>query len=345
MLRDGSIHISGPAFGYQKEYEQIQQRRAKRLASDGAAVENWPRWGPLLLDSPRAAQSHCCIMGPAAGGTDVLLRILMQSVANYRWLLFDGRNDMFPAIAAIRPYEEIHLLNPLDARASTWDIPADCATPQQAQAVVVALLPADSHHDPLLLESARTVLAAIIQAFISRSPGHWNLMQFLAATETHNLKTVLTSTASTDKVYRTLRANPHRQLIATFLQSRLQLLKPVAAAWQHAARKISIASWLQSRSALVLGNSIRSQHLLAPLNRLLFQLLTSNLLEPQIVSPERTWVFLSDLCQIGRLEPLATLLARGAAAGVTVAITAEDVEMLQRQNSARFISSRPIPMR
>ncbi len=170
-------------------------------------------------------------------------------------------------------------------------------------------------------------------------------MQFLAATETHNLKTVLTSTASTDKVYRTLRANPHRQLIATFLQSRLQLLKPVAAAWQHAARKISIASWLQSRSALVLGNSIRSQHLLAPLNRLLFQLLTSNLLEPQIVSPERTWVFLSDLCQIGRLEPLATLLARGAAAGVTVAITAEDVEMLQRQNSARFISSRPIPMR
>ena len=44
----------------------------------------------------------------------------------------------------------------------------------------------------------------------------------------------------------------------------------------------------------------------------------------------KTWVFLSDLCQIGRLEPLSTLLSRGPAADVTVALTLEDVEMLQR---------------
>jgi len=330
LVRDGAIHVGGPVLGYQKEYDQIQRLRAKKNLPNGTSLQNWPRWGPLQLDTRRAAQSHYCAVGPAEGGTETLLRILMQSVPTNAWLVVDGRNDLFPAVNAIRPAEQIFLLNPLDARSSAWDIAHDAATPQQAQTVVVALLPAEPHHDPLLLESARALLAAIIQAFNEKAPGNWNLLHLVAAVERRNLKAVLNISSATAMAYKTLSANPHRHLVAAFVQSRLQPLKPAAAAWRHASRKISIAAWLQSPSVLMIASSIRNQHVLAPLNRVLFQLLVGNLLEPATVAPPNTWVFLSDLCQIGRLEPLSTLLSRGAAAGVTVALTLEDVEMLQR---------------
>jgi hypothetical protein len=41
LLHDGAIHVSGPALGYQKEYERLQQRHAASLQS--ATPHAWPR--------------------------------------------------------------------------------------------------------------------------------------------------------------------------------------------------------------------------------------------------------------------------------------------------------------
>ncbi len=330
LLFDGAVHISGPLLGYQKEYERIQERRRKKMALKDQQVRRWPRWGPLELDREAAARAHCCVVGNADGGPDIVLRALMQSVATHRWLVFDGRNDLLPSIGAMRPDDQVHILNPLDAMSSEWDLADDAGSARQRQEIVAALLPADSQHDTFLLESARAVLAAVIDTLNERAGGKWSLVHLVAAVEPPNLQSVLRSTPAGERVCTTHLVGPHAGLVASFLQSRLQPLKPIAAAWQHAKRKISIAAWLQSSSTLVLASSFRHQHLLAPLNRILFQLLASSLVEPNAFPPQGTWVFLSALCQIGRLEALSALLSRGMAAGVTVALSVEDVELLQR---------------
>jgi len=330
LLLDGAVHVSGPLLGYQRDYERIQARRGKKIPLESQQACRWPRWGPLELDCEAAATAHCCAVGNADGGTEIVLRALMQSVATHRWLVFYGRNDLLPSIVDMRPDDQIHILNPLDAQCSAWDVADDAPSVKQTQEIVAAFLPAVSQQETFLAESARAVLAAVIDALNEKAAGKWNLLHLIAATEPPNLRTLLLGSPATEMVCKTHLADPHAGLVVSFLQSRLQPLKPIAAAWQHAPRKISIAAWLQSSSTLVLASSFRHQHLLAPLNRILFQLLASSLVEPKAFPPQRTWVFLSDLCQIGRLESLSPLLSRGPAAGVTVALSVEDLEILQR---------------
>ena len=330
LLRDSSIHISGPLLGCQAEYEFLQAKRNRHTARRGDTAKLRPRWGPLEVDTDRMLKTHCCALGPAEEGTDILLRILMHSVPKQRWLVFDAAGSLFPAIKAIRPAQELHLLNPLDVRSSAWNIAADAATPQQAAELVAKLLPTNEHYETMLVEGGRALLAAIIAALNQEAPGKWSLCDFIAAAEPQNLRTVLTATSVTANAYKAFRNDPNAALIASFVRATLQPLKPAAAAWRTAFRKVGIAEWLQSNSALILSNSFHHQHLLAPLNQVLFRLIAARLMEPQAVSPQKTWVFLSDLCRIGRLESLPTLLSQGPATGVTVAVALDDVEILQR---------------
>ena len=133
---------------------------------------------------------------------------------------------------------------------------------------------------------------------------------------------------------RTLLRHPEINLVISMLQSRFAPLRPAAAAWQHATQRIAIATWLRSHATLYLGSSVRFRHVLEPLNRVLLDLIAGGLLEPHASSLSRTWVFLPDLCQLGRLEPLAALLTRGAASAITVVITLDNLEMLHRHYGA-----------
>ena len=78
------------------------KKRRHRKSSHHQANAPWPRWGPLELDTPQAAVAHCCAIGPRRHGIDTLLSILMTSVNNCRWLVYDGWNDLLPTIYAIR---------------------------------------------------------------------------------------------------------------------------------------------------------------------------------------------------------------------------------------------------
>jgi hypothetical protein len=334
LLSDGAIHISGPLLGYQREYELLQKKRKNKALREGNKPEAPPRWGPLELHGKATLKAHCCAVGPAEEGTEVLLRILMQSVPNHRWLVFDGGATLFPAIKAIRPDRQLHLFNPLDARSSAWNIADDAASPQQAREIAATLFSADQHHDAILTESARVLLVAIIEALNQKAPGKWSLCDLISAAEPSNLPMVLLSNPATVKVYKALHTDPHAGLVSSLVHSSLQPLQPAAAAWKNASHKISIAEWLQSDSALILSNSFRYKHLLAPLNFILFRLIANRLMELRSVSSQNTWVFLSDLSQIGRLDSLSVLLSQGPSAGVTVALTLDDVEILQRHYGA-----------
>jgi hypothetical protein len=330
LLRDGAIHVSGPLLRYQPEYERLQNKRKKRATQQGNTSESLPRWGPLELDTNARRKAHCCAVGPAVQGTDILLRILMQSVPKDRWLVFDASGSLLPVIQAIRPQQELHLLNPLDARSSAWNIAADSGSPQQAREMAAVLLPPNEFHDAVITEPARGLLVTIIEALNHKARGKWSLCDLIAAAEPHNLRTVLMSTSATTIAYKALRTDPNARVVANFVCATLQPLKPAAATWRNASRKVSIAEWLQSNSALILSNSLPHQHLLTPLHQVLFRLIVNRLMEPPSVPRQKTWLFLSDLCRIGRLDSLPTLLSQGPTAGVTVALALDDVEILQR---------------
>ena len=229
---------------------------------------------------------------------------------------------------------QIRILNPLDVRSCAWDIAEDAQDYHQTQLIAGAILPPDSHHDATLLELARTTLVKVIEALNSRAPRAWQLLHLIAAVEDPHFESVLRAHPDAGSFYGTLSSYPHFRLITAFLRSRLQPLRPAAAAWLHASQRISITTWAQSPEALILSNSFVHQHVLTPLNRIVFQVVANHLLVDPPAAAGQTWVFLSDLSQIGRLEALSTMLSRGREVGITVALTLEDVELLQREYGA-----------
>jgi hypothetical protein len=117
----------------------------------------------------------------------------MNSARADRWLVFDGRNDLWPAIKAIRPDDQIQLLNPLDSRTSAWSIASDATSLQQESELVATFLPDDPHIDPILLESSRALLGATIHALNVQASGKWGLAHLIAAAEPQNIAAVLSA--------------------------------------------------------------------------------------------------------------------------------------------------------
>ncbi len=91
----------------------------------------------------------------------------------------------------------------------------------------------------------------------------------------------------------------------------------IAASWERSSRSISLREWLETESILILGNDEATRTALDAINQVIFKRLSELVLAQSESESEtrRTWIFLDELRQGGRLEELSALLTKGRSKG------------------------------
>jgi len=108
--------------------------------------------------------------------------------------------------------------------------------------------------------------------------------------------------------------------------SNLGKLRPIACLWEKASEKISLTEWVKSDSILILGNDENLRDTLDAINRVLFQRLSELILSQSESDTRRTWVFLDELKEMGKLDNLPRLLNEGRSKGVRAVLGWQQVE-------------------
>jgi len=293
--------------------------------------------GRLRIPS-EAACSHLAIIGATGSGKTMLQRLLMQSALarigkghGHRALIYDAKQDMASIIAGMHLKCPVHLLNPLDARSVAWDMAADILSPASALQVSAMLIP-ESKHDsnPFFAQAARHLIYGAIIPFIQERR-HWTFRELLLLLRNPDrLQRHLEQTEASRFLLQYFEHPTTLQNIISTLLAQLAPFEVIAAAWDHAKTSISLAQWMHDESILILGNDEENRTAIEAMNRFIFRRITDlTLAQPELKhcgpASRRTWFFLDEVREAGRLESLPRLLTKGRSKGAVVVLGFQDI--------------------
>ena len=293
--------------------------------------------GRLRIPS-EAACSHLAIVGATGSGKTILQRLLMQSVLprigdghGHRALIYDPKQDMGSILAGMKLKCPVYLLNPLDARSVSWDMAADILSPASALQVASMLIP-ESKHDsnPFFAQAARHLIYGVIIAFIqARRPWTFREMLLLLR-DPKRLQRHLEGTEATRFLLQYFEHTSTLQNIVSTLLAQLAPFEVIAAAWDQGKTSISLAQWMKDESILVLGNDEENRTAIEAMNRLIFRRISDLVLAQDELTDfgpraRRTWFFLDEIREAGRLEGLSRLLTKGRSKGAAVVLGFQDI--------------------
>lgn len=315
----------------------------------GPIVSPSVKWAQYTLPS-EAATEHFLFMGATGSGKTVLIKMLMKSAFDRRrWLpgtrglIYDAKQDILPTLYGLGLEDHIRLLHPFDARGLAWDIAKDVRSPIVARQIATILVPDTANAsgaDRFFTDAVRELLTAVMLVLMNGPKGKtWTLRDVLAALfDPINLKGILESSElfiakRTLAHYLDGKDNRTRDNIFATISAKLGIYEPVAAAWSHAPGRVAISDWVQNEWLLVLGNDEGARASLDAINRALFQRVTEEVLareeQPPILKRhghERTWIFLDEVREAGRLDGLRSILNKGRSKGACVVLGCQDVE-------------------
>lgn len=296
--------------------------------------------GSLRLPS-RAACSHFAIAGATGSGKTLLQRLLMQSAlpriglgCGHRALLYDAKQDLLPLLAGMHLRAPIHILHPLDRRAVAWNMAADIKTPASALQTASLLIPEiKTDNNPFFANAARHLLTGALNALIEQAGARWTLRHvLLVMRDPARLGNLL---SRSDQTRFLLQYFEHPGTFQNILSTVLTALAPfetMAAAWDRAEETLSLERWMTEESILVLGCDEANRAALEAMNRLIFRRISELLLSrPEVTDHHgsRTWFFLDEVREAGRLESLSRLLTKGRSKGAAVVLGFQDIAGLR----------------
>lgn len=322
--------------------------RGRSLLPDGStralpavdSADGCLQWGRLRLPE-RAASGHFAFVGATGSGKTILQRLLMQSVLpkvgaglGQRALIYDAKQDLLSILAGMGLRAPIHLLHPMDRRAVAWDMAGDVLGPNSALQVAAMLIPkSNKDTNPFFANAARHLLFGVLSVFVRRRPGDWSFRQLLLAVrEPALLEQILEQDVTTRHLLRYFDHEGTFQNIVSTILTCTAPYETIAAAWDGAKTKLSLRQWLNGESVLVLGNDESNRVAVDTLNRMVFQRIAELLLaEPEVDSRHmgRTWFFLDEVREMGRLEGLSRLLTKGRSKGAAVVLGLQDISGLR----------------
>ncbi|MCI0534447.1 MAG: type IV secretion system DNA-binding domain-containing protein [Verrucomicrobiales bacterium] len=326
--------------------------RGRRLRSPGEAAAALQRRrtssdpglqvGQYRLPSD-SAYSHLAYVGATGSGKTLLQRLLMQSVLpligrgyGHRALVYDAKQDVLSVLAGMRLHCPIRTLNPLDARAVGWDMAADIRSPAAALQVAAILIPdAKTDNNPFFANAARHLLGGALNALIQHAGPVWTFRQVLhILRDPSKLRLLLHRCDHTRFLLQYFEHPGTFQNILSTVLTHLAPFEVIAAAWDRAEELISLKNWTQEESILVLGNDEANRAALEAMNRLIFRRISELVLSGDELVPAeplapRTWFFLDEVREAGKLESLSRLLTKGRSKGVAVVLGFQDVAGLQ----------------
>jgi type IV secretory pathway TraG/TraD family ATPase VirD4 len=304
------------------------------------------------------------VVGATGSGKTLMIKMLMQSALapdrigeNTRALVYDAKQDVVSTLVSICKRWPI-ILNPLDANCHAWDMASDIDSPVSARQLAAILVPDDqavSANESFFTSATRDLIAGVVVALIARrkvteGKCRWDLRDIL---------NILLNAGTTDGFQdlnflfqRSEHSGSLKRLMAYFaeprlkanvvatINSKLTAFEPIAAAWDHAAtvegRSISLREWLRSKDVMVLGNEETARESIDTINRVIMRRVSELILAQPEVSPSdmaagsgRTWVFLDEVREAGKLDGLSRLLTKGRSKGACVVLGFQDIDGLR----------------
>lgn len=338
-------HVLGGVLFPDQPFDPFSRgRRLKRFAdarraADAARPDEDAglSWGPCRLPSA-VATLHWLVCGTTGSGKTLLQRLLMQDAlprvrprSDARALIYDAKHDARSLLAGMRLACPVKILNPMDERAVAWDVARDCNTPAAAvQLAHVLIADGDSGPNAFFTKGARDILAGTFLALVLAAPDRWTLRDVvLAFTDAGTLRALLARSPHTaDRLKYFEEPRTLANLLAT-LAAELAPFVPIAAAWDHAANAVSLEDWSRGEFVLVLGCEEAVRAPLDAINRAVFQRAVEVVLAQPDSPTRRTWVFLDEVREAGKLGGLRSLLNKGRSKGACVVLGFQAIEGLR----------------
>jgi type IV secretory pathway TraG/TraD family ATPase VirD4 len=291
-----------------------------------------------LLDLPEnEAPSHFLSLAATGGGKSIIQRLIQQSVlptigsgVDKRALVYDAKQDALPLLKAIAPKADIVTLNPFDVRGVSWDLQRDIQEPRIAVELAFTFVPREHESQPFFSDAARHLLYGVLLGFLLRGCD-WSLADIIRAlSNPKRLKRFLKQHPATRAIVpRYFHDERLLSNIFSTIATKLLTLECIAAAWETADRKIALADWVTSETILILGNSETSRAAIDALNRAIFQRVTQYVLAQTESFTRRTWFFIDELSEAGKLDGLVSLLKKGRSKGACVSICSQSLSGLR----------------
>lgn len=321
------------------------QKRASDLVRE---VKDRVAWGGLTLPVSEAGR-HFAISGTTQSGKSVSIKRLMLDALpligkpgyDYRALIYDYKLDFLPFAQAAAPNTRVVTFNPFHPDCVVWDIAADVTTPEEARQVAAILVPkaeaqGGGGDSRFFLNSSQSVFEEVIKNFIRRGVKDWTFRDLICAMR--DLKR-LTKFLRTDKdTALAIDSHGHEKTIANVfsdVSTYRNRYSIVAALWdapsKDPARRISLRTWAKENFTIVLQAAEDARETLDAINRVLLQraqkcLTGSTAPQPPVPDRRRSWIFLDEATEAGRLDGLGDLLRVGQGYGVTVVLGFQDIE-------------------
>ncbi|MBW4628231.1 MAG: type IV secretion system DNA-binding domain-containing protein [Brasilonema octagenarum HA4186-MV1] len=280
------------------------------------------------IDLPLSeAKQHIFIVGTTGSGKTTILNRIMADIlttinkSNRRKaIVFDAKRagpSILYGIMKNSPDVEIHILNPLDARASALDIAADIQSFTDIEVFCNTVLPPPSANERIekfWRDNPLQLLRGVVEFFYLTAPGAFTFRDIINAFGSVDLLIgMLSSHPQTRYAIGLLGSDNTNQNLFSSVRTEIYKWRILAARWEHATKKISLKDWaLKGGSILVLGKDVvQTQNVGTSTAILNSYILTrvSQLLLTQPDQPEpTTFLFLDELhkIRIDALEDLAT---------------------------------------
>jgi len=320
-------------------------RRGRRLRIDRGATWCCARdsaqgavsWGGERL--PTAAEtSHFLVVGTTGSGKSLTLGLLMREALegacpgeDKRALIYDAKTDVAGFLSGLSLDIPVTLLNPFDERSSQWDMSADITSPATALQVAATFIPEEQgSSNRYFTDAARDLLREVMMSFISFGCA-WTLRDIMLAMRSRErLQEVLGRTTEGMELF-ALHSGDSRafQSVLSTARSRLAPFEPIAALWHRAREKVSLCDWARGEMVLVLGNDEAARAAMDAVNQVVFQRATELALKQPNSTARRTWFFLDEVREAGRLNGLSQLMNKGRSRGCCVALGFQDIHGLK----------------
>ena len=312
---------------------RVLQSKAKRATNPGRI---W--WGGSLLPF-EAETTHFMMVGTSGSGKTLSMKRMMRAVLpdvgvvrDHRALIYDAKQDVLSFLSGLQLECPIVTLNPFDARGVAWDMARDIRTPSAARQLAKILVPGErGGGNQFFALGARDLLAEVVMTFIQRVPDAWTLRDLvLTSRSVDSLEAVLATTSSGQRLFESYFGDERtgRNVLAT-LRTRLAELEPVAALWSKSSLSVSLDEWAAGEFVLVLASDEKVRAALDTLNRLVFRRIVDLTLSRTESFERRSWFFLDEVREAGKLDGLSSLLTRGRSKGASAVLGFQDVEGLR----------------
>lgn len=292
-------------------------------------------WGGLRLRIEDAI-GHFLVLGGTGVGKSLILQRLLHSVLSHfgpgkdqRAFVFDAKRELYSEIAASHPGIEIKLLDPFDERGAAWDLAADILCEADAIQFAECLIPASKgEEDRFWIVTGRNIAAAIIQTFIVTAPGKWTLRDVLLTMRSRErIAQVIGSNPETAHLWAEATRDERTlsNLMASF-HAQLTRYNTVAALWHRCPRKFSLKEWISSDSILLVRSHPKYSAALQPFHQAMLDVLIDLILSQQDSQTRRTWMFLDECRDLGKVAKLPRCANLSRSVGCVIAAGVQSVE-------------------